>query len=166
MPANRATIAWHLENQIPRENQRAIGMVYEKLVSVSSAEILALFTTAKELVAAPGVGSVLEFISATFFIDYNSATYTTRGDLTVNLATTGTAVSNTLDAADLVQKTADTYVLLAVKDDEETVLQDNEALELRCATGNPLVGDSPIWVSILYRIHDFSSDNPRFGVIS
>ena len=162
MPANRATIAWHLENQVPRGDQRAIGMVYEKIVELTSAEILALFTTTKELVAAPGVGKVLEFMSATFFIDYNTATYATRGDLTVNLATTGTAVSNTLDAADLVQKTADTYVLLPVKDTEETVLQDNEALELRCATGNPVTGDSTIKVSILYRIHDFNAKHPRF----
>ncbi len=162
MPAERYTMAWHIENQIPNVDERAIGMVYEKIVKLTSAEILALFTTTKELVAAPGVGKVLEFMSAVFFIDYNSATYTTRGDLTVNLATTGTAVSNTLDAGDLVQKTADTYVLLAVKDNEETVLQDNEALELRVATGNPVVGDSPIKVSILYRIHDFNDQHPRF----
>lgn len=163
MSANRSNLWWHLENQLLGEDQRALGMVYEKIVDLTSAEILALFTTPKQLVEAPGANKVIEFLSATFFIDYNSATYTTRGDLTINLATTGTAVSNTLDAADLVQKTADTYVRLPVKDHEETVLQDNEALELRCATGNPVVGDSPIKVAILYRIHDFNNLNPRFS---
>lgn len=163
MSANRSNLWWHLENQLLGEDQRAVGMVYEKIVDLTSAEILALFTTPKQLVEAPGVNKVLEFLSATFFIDYNSTTYATRGDLTINLATTGTAVSNTLDAADLVQKTADTYVRLPIKDNEETVLQDNEALELRCATGNPVTGNSPIKVAILYRIHDFSNLNPRFS---
>ena len=160
--SNRSNIAWHLENQIPRENQRAIGMVYEKIVDVSSAELLALFTTPKELVEAPGVGKVAELLSAVFFVDYNSAAYATYGDLTINLHTTGTAISNTLDLADLLAKTADTYVRLPVADDEETVLQDNEALELRVATGNPITGDSPIKVAILYRIHDFNAKHPRF----
>lgn len=163
MSANRSNIAWHLENQIPGEDHRAIGMVYEKMVELTAAEILALYTTPKELVEAPGVGKIAEFISAVLFLDYNSATYATRGDLTVNLHTTGIAISNTLDAADLVQKTADTYVLLPVKDDEETVLQDNEALELRCATGNPVTGNSTIKVSIMYRIHDFNAKHPRFS---
>ena len=74
MSANRSNIAWHLENQIPREDQRAIGMVYEKIVELTSAEILALFTTAKELVEAPGVGKVLEFVSGVFFIDIRCGT--------------------------------------------------------------------------------------------
>ncbi len=163
MSANRSNLWWHLENQLLGEDQRAIGTVYDKIVDLTSAEILALFTTTKELVEAPGANKVIEFLSAVFFIDYGTATYTTYGDLTINLATTGTAVSNTLDAADLIQKTADTYVRLPVADDAETVLQDNEALELRCATGNPLVGDSPIKIAIQYRIHDFSDLNPRFS---
>jgi len=162
MAANRATIAWHLENQIPGTDRRAIGMVYEKMVDVSSAELLALSDTVKELVEAPGVGKVLELLSAVFFLDYNSAAYATYGDLTINLHTTGTAISNTLVSADLLEKTADTYVRLAVKDDEETVLQDNEALELRVGTGNPTAGDSPIKIAILYRIHDFNEKHPRF----
>jgi len=162
MSANRANIAWHLENQRPREDNRAIGMVYEKIVDVSSAELLALSTTPKELVEAPGVGKVAELLSAVFFLDYNSAAYETYGDLTINLHTSNTAISNTLDAADLLEKTADTYVRLPVKDDEETVLQDNEALELRVGTGNPVTGDSPIKIAILYRIHDFTVEHPRF----
>ena len=163
MSANRSNIAWHLENQLLGQDSRAIGMIYEKIVDVSSAELLALSTTPKELVEAPGADKVVELLSAVFFVDYNSAAYATYGDLTINLHTTGTAISNTLDLADLLAKTADTYVRLPVADDEETVLQDNEALELRVATGNPVTGDSPIKVALQYRIHDFGGENPRFS---
>ena len=52
-------------------------------VELTTAEILALFTTPKELVATPGTRHVHEFISAVLILDYNSAAYATRGDLTV-----------------------------------------------------------------------------------
>lgn len=160
MSANRSNIAWHLENQMLGENQRAIGMVYEKQVELTSAEILALYTTPKELVEAPGAGKVLEFLSAVLFLDYGTATYATRGDLTINLHTTGTALSDTVAAADFVQQTADAYrVMQALSAD--VALKANEALELRCATGNPDTGDSTIKVLIRYCIHDFSGNNPR-----
>ncbi len=124
-------------------------------VRVTSAEILALFTTAKELVAAPGSSKVLEFISMTSFLDHGGTDYATRGDLTVNLATTGTAVSATVAAGDLVQASADAYnICRALHTD--VVLKANEALELRCATGNPVTGNSILIVDIAYRIHDFN----------
>jgi len=156
MGANRGNMPYHIKNQIQDADGDTAGVVLCREVRITSAEILALYTTAKELVAAPGVGKVLEFVAAVFFIDYGSATYASNGNLKVHLGTTGTAVSNQLDAADLVQKTADTYVRLPVKDDEETVLQDNENLELRCGTGNPDTGNSPIIVKVMYRIHDFT----------
>lgn len=160
MSANRSNIAWHLENQMLGDNQRAIGMVYEKQVELTSAEILALYTTPKELVEAPGAGKVLEFLSAVLFLDYGTATYATYGDLTVNLHTTGTALSDTVAAADLVQQTADAYRVMQVLS-ADVALKANEALELRCGTGNPVTGDSTIKVLIRYCIHDFSGNNPR-----
>ncbi|UCF48291.1 MAG: hypothetical protein JSU89_14165, partial [Myxococcales bacterium] len=42
-------------------------------VEVTSAEILALNSTPKTLVPAPGAGKVLEFISAILILDYESA---------------------------------------------------------------------------------------------
>ena len=122
---------------------------------LTSAEILALFTTAKELVAVPGSGKVLEFISLTSFLDHGGTDYATRGDLTVNLGTTGTAVSATIAAADLIQASADAYnICRALHTD--VVLKANEKLELRCATGNPVTGNSILTVDIAYRIHDFN----------
>ena len=63
--ANRANISYHIQNQIEDNYGIAAGRILERRVAVSSAEILALNTTAKELVPAPGANKVLEFISAT-----------------------------------------------------------------------------------------------------
>ncbi len=124
-------------------------------IRVTSAEILALFTTAKELVAAPGSGKVLEFISITSFLDHGGTDYATRGDLTVNLGTTGTAVSATIAAGDLVQASADAYNICRALS-ADVVLKANEKLELRCATGNPDTGNGILIVDIAYRVHDFN----------
>ena len=152
---NRANVGWHIQNQKVDINGVAAGKILEKEVTLTTAEILALFTTPKELVAAPGAGKVLEFVSAVFFLDFNSVAYTTRGDLTVNLHTTGTAVSCTTAAADVIQAAADAYDAMQALS-ADVVLQDDEALELRCATGNPLAGDSPLVVKVMYRVHDFN----------
>lgn len=123
-------------------------------VVVTSAELLALYTTPKTLVAAPGAGKVLEFISAVLILDYNSAAYATNGDLSV-ANETGTALSNDVLLANLLAKTADTMIQLNALNPDNTgvaVLED-EALELVCATGNPATGDSPIRVKVAYREH-------------
>jgi len=122
---------------------------------VTSAELKALFTTPKELVPAPGAGKVLEFISATLILDYVSAAYATNGNLTVNNET-GTAQSNTVLLANLLAATADKMVQLVALATADTgiVLLENEALELTCATGNPITGDSPVRVKVAYRIHN------------
>jgi len=152
---NRANVSWHIQNQLADSKGISAGKIYEKEVTVTSAELLALFTTPKELVAAPGAGKVLEFVSAVFFLDFNTVAYTTYGDLTVNLHTTDTAVSCTTAAADVIQAAADAYdVMQALSAD--VVLQDNEALELRCATGNPLAGNSILKIKVMYRVHDFN----------
>lgn len=150
---NRANVSWNLQNQLADSDQVKAGVVQTKLVTVTTAEILALFTTPKELVAAPGAGKVLEFCGAVFFIDFNTTAYTTRGDLTVACYTT--VVSDSVAAAALVQQADDCYEQmfpLAV----ETELVANKPLNLYCATGNPLAGDSPIYVSISYIVHDFN----------
>lgn len=155
MSANRANIGWHITEQILDKDEKVTGRVYEKEVKLTSAEILALYTTPKELVPAPGAGKVIELMSAVLFLDYGTATYASNGDLTINLHTTGTALSDTIDAADLIQQAADAYRVVQVLS-ADVALKANEAIELRCATGNPDTGDSTLTVKVMYRIHDFN----------
>src|SRR5688572_10185170 len=69
-------------------------------VALTSAEILALRATPKTLVAAPGAGKVLEFISAHLYLDATATGYTETAD---NMAVkytdgSGAAVSQTIEA--------------------------------------------------------------------
>jgi len=122
-------------------------------VGLTTAEILALFTTPKELVATPGTKYVHEFISAVLILDHVSVDYATRGDLTVRENDgSGTALSDTVAAADLVQASADTIRTMQVIS-TEIALTAGASLVLCCATGNPTAGDSPIRVKIAYRTY-------------
>lgn len=150
---NRANLSWNIQNQLDDSDHIKGGQVLTKLVSITTAEILALFTTPKELVAAPGAGKVLEFCGAVGFLDFNSVVYDTRGIVTVKQGTT--AVSDAVAAAALVQQANDCYEQifpLAV----ETELTANSALNLYCDTGNPETGDSPLYIIISYIVHDFN----------
>lgn len=156
MAANRANIGWYLDNQIGGEDDRFTGKVYNKEIDISAAEILDLFDTPKELIAAPGIGKVLEFLSIVIFLDAGTEIYATHGDLTVNYHTANTAVSNTLDEGTYLFSDADIYgVAQAI--DEEVALAANDALELRCGTGDPTAGGGgTLKIRIAYHIHDFN----------
>ena len=124
-------------------------------VEITSAELLASFTTPVPLVPSPGGGKVLEFLSAALILTYNSAAYAANGNLTIQNET-GTALSNTVTLANLLAATADKAVQLVALDTASTgiVLLENEGIELACATGNPTTGDSPLRIRIAYRTHD------------
>jgi len=122
-------------------------------VSLTSAEILALNTTAKQLVAAPGSAYVNEFLSAVLFLDYGTATYATNGDITVRETNAaGTALSDTVAEADFLFKTTD-FIRVVQALSADTVLLANKALVLSVATGDPATGDGTVTVHVSYRRH-------------
>ena len=156
MGLNRANVNYYLENQIPGDNGRLTGKVFEDEITLTTAEILAIFTTPKELVAAPGANKVLQFMGGAAFLDFNSIAYTTYGIVTVKYTDgSGTAVSEPVAADKLVQS-ADDVIAEVCQLSADAELTQNAALVLACDTGNPLAGDSPIRFKIFYRILDFS----------
>ncbi len=87
-------------------------------VTITNAQMVALRATPKTLVAAPGAGKVLEFISATLFFDYTAA-YTESAD---NMAVkyengSGAAASQAIEATGFVDATADTMTTAMAKID-------------------------------------------------
>lgn len=80
-------------------------------VSLTNAEIKALRATPKTLVAAPGAGKVLEFVSAVLLLDYGGTNvFTETAD---NLAirfnnTTGVIVSEAIETTGFIDQSADT----------------------------------------------------------
>jgi len=131
------------------------GEVITSTITLTTAEVKALFASPKALVPAPGAGKVVDLLSAGLFLDYNSATYDTQGALTIQTTTTGTAQSDQIAAAAFLFKTADAYAGLQVLSAERQ-LDAGEGLSLACATANPATGDSPITVKVSYRILNFN----------
>lgn len=77
-------------------------------VAITVAEMLALRATPKELVAAPGAGYVLEFLSATAIYDYAAAFTESTDDLAVRFTNgSGAIVSTTLDTTGFLTATSD-----------------------------------------------------------
>ena len=124
-------------------------------VEISAAEILDLFATPKELVAAPGAGKLLEFISLLLAYDWGTVAYTigTAGDLQVKYTDgSGVAVSTTRAATGFLDAVADT---LSSLDKLEATVEPvaNAPLVLTIATASPTAGDSPIHARVAYRVH-------------
>jgi hypothetical protein len=133
----------------------AVSTVQYAEVEISSAEILALFTTPKVLVATPGAGKVLEFISLLLAYDYNTTAYTIGAatDLQVKYTdAAGAAVSTTGSVTGFLDGLADD--LRAFDKLEATVTPVVDApLVLTLAGANPTLGDSPIHAKVAYRVH-------------
>lgn len=137
------------------------GLLYEALirydeVEISADEILALFTTAKELVAAPGAGKTLEFISLLLAYDYNTTVYTigTATDLQVKYTdAAGAAVSTTQAVTGMLDQATDQLRALDKLEASVTPVV-NAALVLTLAVANVTLGDSPIHAKIAYRVHE------------
>jgi len=124
-------------------------------VEISSAEILDLFATPKTLVAAPGAGKLLEFISLLLAYDWGTVAYTigTAGNLQVKYTDgSGVAVSTTRAATGFLDAVADTLSSLD-KLEASVVPAVNAPLVLTIATASPTAGDSPIHAKVAYRVH-------------
>ena len=124
-------------------------------VEISSAEILALFTTPKELVAAPGDGKVLEFVSLLLAYDFNTTVYTVGAATDLQVKYTdgaGAAVSTTEAVTGFLDQATDQLRSLDKLEASLTPVA-NAPLVLTLAGANPTLGDSPIHAKVAYRVH-------------
>ena len=117
---------------------------------ITSAQVLTSFTTPIELVPAPWAWKAIRVESIIATVDYNSAAYATNTTLEARYTNwSGTKVS--ADIAWLLTATADKYVSVGGLE-AELVLTANAPVVVRTATGNPATGNSPITVTVNYRI--------------
>lgn len=126
-------------------------------VDITSAEVLALRATPKELVAAPGANKILVFESILLQVNYNSAAYTESSD---NMAVrytngSGVIVSSTIEATGFVDATADASVRgVAITDAiVANSAAENKALVLHnTGDGEYASGNSPLVADVFYRV--------------
>lgn len=128
-------------------------------VTITNAEMLALRATPKTLVAAPGAGYMLEFISAELLFDYTGA-YTESDD---NMAVrytdgSGAIVSQAIESTGFVDATADTITNALPKIDAIVAKSgsENKALVLHNTGDGEFGGGNAanvVRVKIAYRVH-------------
>ncbi len=160
MPANRANIGWYIEEQLTDIDGKVAGKIYERQVTVSSGEIKALATTAKELVPAPGADRVLEFISAVIKYNYGSVIYTESTDDMVIEYSGGQDVTASIDSSNFIDQSNDEIRLIPFSASAMAITVDLEALkntslQLFIPNDNPAAGDGTLDVRVTYRIHNF-----------
>lgn len=133
-------------------------------ITVSAAEIRALETTAKTLVAAPGAGYFLEPVSVHLWLDFATTAHddaAADGNLTIGYTDNSGQVVMTVEADTFVDGTADEHRIAYPLKDSSGVQSitpvENAALVLgndgAAFTGT---GDSPIYAEVLYRVRSLT----------
>lgn len=123
-------------------------------VSITIAQMKASRATPVSLVAAPGSGKVLEFISAVFIYDYAAVYTETTDNLAIKYTDgSGTAVSKTLETTGFLDQTADKIAYLGPIA-TDPLLTANAALVLHNTGDGELGGTgSPVRAKVAYRVH-------------
>ena len=128
--------------------------VHYKTITLTNAEIKAAGTSPKELVAAPGAGKAIEYISCYGFLDYSGGQLSAQsGAIKIGTMTQGSFASSFISAS------ADRVLLShsgAENDDADTYFI-NTALTF-ALNADVTGGDSTstLTLKISYRVHDFN----------
>jgi hypothetical protein len=139
-----------------KKDWRATAPLRYKTIKISSAEALLLNSAPKELVAAPGAGKAIEFVSAVLHLDYGTLDYAANGTLHVQTHTSTSVLSGVLAAAEFMHASADKIATM-VPASTGIGLDINEAIELLGIGGEVTTGDSTITVVVGYRVHSYIS---------
>ena len=128
-------------------------------VSLTNTNMLALRATPVELVAAPGAGKVLEFISAALFFDYTAVYTESTDDMVVRYTDgSGVQVSEVIEVTGFLDATADTATNAIAKSDAIVAKTgcDNKALVIHNVGNGEYGGGNAanvVRVKVAYRVH-------------
>ena len=132
------------------ENSKVITKTIEVLVS--AAQLIAMYTTPKVLVAAPGAGYALSFIRAVVICDSTATPFTGGGVITINYAS-GAAQSSDL-AATFLGAGDKIFNLEKLNATGGLTMPVNTGLVLTNATGVFAAGTGVCRVQIEYSVHE------------
>jgi hypothetical protein len=123
-------------------------------ITIASADVLTLNTTPITIVAAQGVGTAIEVLSASAKMVYNSSDYATNGNMIIRCVGANSAQVGFDDNGFLFGTVSRIVPSASVLSDgtTDTFLIENSNLEITVETGDPTAGDSDITVYVTYRI--------------
>lgn len=129
-------------------------------VTISAADIISTASgklghaNGYPLVAAPGAGVYLEFVSSLLKYDYSTAAYTAGGNITVNAAA-GSAITGLISAANSLGASADVVVRFNPLTTAGTVIAANTGINLVAASAftNPGTAAGTVTIRTYYRTH-------------
>lgn len=124
-------------------------------LTITSAQVLTLFDTARTLVAAPGAGYAIMPVEAFVMGTYNSVAYTTHKDLEIFIQGCTIAAMTTMqNALAFTGNNGKVFVHntgSSVPATDNQILE-NAAMKIRVPIGNPAAGNSLIKIYFSYRI--------------
>lgn len=126
--------------------------VETEVITITSAQLLALFGTPQTIVAAPGAGIAIVPVSARLFLDFNSAAYdgiAAGEDLVLRYTDASGAIAQTIEATGFLDAAADAHRIAI--NSGLFVPTANAALVLHMATGNIATGNSPLKIQLRYK---------------
>lgn len=128
-------------------------------VTITTAQLLALFTTPIELVPAPRTGNALIFEGAILMLDYNSVAYDGIGateDLAISYTNAAGLEVGEIETTGFLDQASDQsrYCRPAATASGDTSFTAVEAaaLVIHMLIGNIATGNSPLRVKIYYRV--------------
>lgn len=130
-------------------------IITSTVITVTTEELLALNTTPKALVAAPGAGKAIVPVDALMFLDYATTAYdgiAAGEDLAMRYTDGSGNIAAQVETTGFLDASADAH-RAAVFSGLITPTA-NAALVLHMTSGNIATGDSPLKVQVRYRIVD------------
>jgi len=125
---------WQREELIEKF-QEIDATIYTAEVAISAANIVAMYTTAVEVIAAPGAGKALHFVDAVLIYDYDTAAYTGGGVITLEYSG-GAAVTTDIAAANGFGAAGDkVFSLAALNASGGYTMPVNTGIDITNATG-------------------------------
>ncbi len=120
--------------------------------SLSSADILALNDTPIEIIPAPGAGKVIQVLSVTGALTFDSAAYATHTELDIIDTTSGDVLFE--DTGTLLAATGDIVAQVEANGNSHVALEvtENGSVSATVATGNPATGDGTLKIYATYKI--------------
>jgi hypothetical protein len=138
-----------VQNQL---NTMAAQSLATASAPISSADVLTLYSSPINIVAAPGAGLALQAVDGVAWVDYNTIPYTTNVGVDI---ITDTATTAQLRIAVLLNTTTSTprnfSQVAAPVNAADTQLIPNKALNITVPVGNPAAGNSPLNYIVFYR---------------